>query len=195
MKRYIFVLLFHTLFVTAQEKVNVLEEVIVIAQQPPKYEIKKELKGKKYLTQLASRNISVVSTYHQKNTMNLVGMKFWCDASDLKMEEEIIFARPLLLSETMEIMLYSPQSFPLNNNTKEIIFSFSSNPIQLEENKTYFIGFEILDKNNTNKTIKVRALNKKKSYSLLKMNNSTDWIRQDNTPHGYSLDYELYFIK
>lgn len=195
MKQYTFILLFHTFFAVAQEQVESLKEVVVIGWQLPKYEVKKGLNGKKYTTKLMSKDISVVSTYHQKHTMNLVGMKFWCHTSDVKTEEEIVFVRPIILSETMEIMLHAPQIFPLNNSTKEIIFGFSSNPILLEKNKTYFIGFEVLDKNKTHKTIKVQMLNKKKSYSLLKMDNAADWLRQDNAPHGYSLDYELYFVK
>ncbi|MDO4229393.1 MAG: hypothetical protein Q4C98_06235 [Capnocytophaga sp.] len=178
-------------FLNAQQKVEILEEVVVIGQTPPKYDTQKELKGKKYFTQLTSENIFVVSNHYQKKASKLVGIKFVFDASDLK--ADAVFIRPVILFENMEEVLTLSKRFPLTETTKEVVFNFSEAPILLEENKNYLIGFEILDENKTRKTIKVMTAVQKGSYSLLKMSPSANWMRVDNDLRGYSLNYTLFF--
>lgn len=179
-------------FLNAQEKVEILDEVVIMGYHPPKYDAKRELKGKKYFTKLSSKDILIVSNHSQKKESYLVGIKFTFDASDLV--SDITFIRPLILYENMEEVFTLSKLFPLKNTTKEVIFNFSSNPILMEGKKNYFIGFEIIDKNRTYKTIKVKFVTSKESYSLMKMTPKSGWLRQDNDSRGYSLDYELFFI-
>ncbi|GIJ93772.1 hypothetical protein CAPN002_09900 [Capnocytophaga stomatis] len=193
MKRYLIFIFLGISFLNAQEKVEILDEVVIMGHQPPKYDAKKELKGKKYFTKLSSKDISVVSNHYQRKEGRLVGVKFTFDASDLV--SDVIFIRPLILFEDMEEVLVLTKQFPLKNTTKEVIFNFSSSPILLEEKKNYLIGFEIIDKNRTQKTIKVKFITNKGSYSLLKMAPNASWLRQDNYEKGYSLDYELFFTR
>ena len=95
--------------------------------------------------------------------------------------------------ESKNIAFSNTKQFSLKSTTKEVVFNFSSNPIPMERKKNYFIGFEIIDKNRTHKTIKVKFVTNKGSYSLMKMTQNSEWLRQDNDSKGYSLDYELFF--
>lgn len=190
MKKIFILLLFNFIFLNAQEKIEVLDEVVVMGQQLPKYNTKQKTKGHTYFTRLANNDIKMLSSHYQRKTGNLVGIKFVFDASELK--SDIVFVRPLILKEDMQEVIDSSKQFPLTETTKEIVFSFSTNPIKLQASTNYYIGFEILDKENTHKIIKIYAVNSKNTHSLIKT--TSNWFRQDNAPHGYSLYYELFFV-
>lgn len=193
MKKCLMLIFLYIGALTAQERVEKLGEVVVMGHQSPKHNTKKELKGKKYFTKLSSKDILVVSNHYQKKESRLVGIKFTFDASDLV--SDVIFIRPLILFENMEEITILPNEFPLKNTTQEVVFNFSSNPLLLKSKTNYLIGFEIIDKNRINKTIKVKFATTKGGYSLMKMNQNSGWLRQDNDSRGYSLDYELFFIE
>ena len=121
MKRYLILIFVGISFLlNAQEKVEVLDEVVVMGHQPPKYDTKKEFKGKKYFTKLSSKDIVVVSNHIQKKESYLVGVKFTFDTSDLVSDE--IFIRPLILSENMEEVFVLTKQFSLKSTTKEVVF-------------------------------------------------------------------------
>lgn len=194
MKKLIyFCIVFCCVVANAQDRIEVLEEVIVTKQLLPKHDFHKKFKGKKYFTFFLGSS-SIVSVHKNKKATDLVGFKLEIDASVLSSEDFVVF-RPVILFEDLSEVRSFKKEFRLEENTKEIIFSFSENPIALEENKNYLIGIEILDKNQTNKSIKIRALNQKGFYSMQKNYLKSDWLKQENSPHGYTLDYELFFRK
>ncbi|CEN52458.1 hypothetical protein [Capnocytophaga canis] len=192
MKKYIALLFLCVNILNAQEKIELLDEVVVMGQKLPKHATKKQLKGKKYFVTLSNHNVLVISNHYQKRANDLVGMKFVFDAVEL--QSDTVFVRPLLMTVNKEEIVVSSKHFPLDYETKEVIFNFLQ-AIPLKEKTNYLIGFEIVDKNRTKKVIKVQSVNTKGSYSLFKSSPTSDWWRQDNGSQGYSLDYELFFMK
>ena len=194
--RTLFVLLFlSTIVATAQEKILPLEEVVLVGQRVPTHHKQKAFRGKKYFTRLSSRNIAMVSSYTPSQDAKVSGVKFYFDTSQLETEQELLFIRPLFFSQTMQSLLPSSQTFVLNVHSREVVFDFSEQPITINANQNYFIGFEVLDEKNTYKVLGVRVVNQKGTYSLLKITGESHWLPERNANYGYTCDYVLYLQK
>lgn len=173
-------------FVSAQyqERVEILEEVVVMKQQTLEHDINKRFKGRKYFTYFHN-NQSLTSVYKNEEPVHLVGFKLEIDASGINPDDLMVF-RPVILFEDLSKVRSFEREFNIDENTKEVIFSFSKNPIKLEKGRTYFIGIEITSEGEAIQSIKIKALNKKGTYSMLKVHSSNQWFKQENSPYGYN---------
>lgn len=134
-----------------------------------------------------------MSIHRNKKTTDLAGFKLELDTSELSSDDLFLF-RPIILFEDLSEVRFFADEYQLDTSRKNIIFNFSKNPIRLENNKTYFLGIEIINKKESNKQIKTRALNKKGAYSMQKTHLNYKWFKQENVPYGYTLDYELFLV-
>lgn len=179
-------------------KFEILSEVLVKAKSMPKYDSSFKYKNiDKYYTDILGSNATFLSFYKHKicDACSLSALAFFIksnSASNLK-EYKV---KPLIYKKTKDTMVRLFENYDLlmiSDDEEKILIDLSKLALKLKKNEGYYIGFKLINSHIHSGKLKVRALNFKKSHSLLKKSPVDDWFILDNDKNGYTLDFELYF--
>jgi hypothetical protein len=178
-----------------ESKPESLKTIFLVAKKEPVHDLKYKRKAKKrYYTKVISSNAAIVSSYlHKVKKNKLIGISFYFNNKSLT-DNEYLYIRPLIIvfDNSSEINLIENSSvIDLGNETEKITIDLTDYNLSLKKNKIYFIGFQLIDKNEIVKTINTRVLNLKNEYCLIKGSPNHDWFKQDVQGEGFSLDFEL----
>jgi hypothetical protein len=106
-----------------------------------------------------------------------------------------VFVRPMLIrvnkkTNEWRFLLQTPKTLALKENNKSLMFDLSDFKIKFNDNFDYLIGFELIDRNNTEDKVLVYGGECKNANLYLRANPMSDREEVENL--NYSLDYKLY---
>ena len=178
-----------------KEKPILLDEILIISNQP-KSDIFFKLKTKKKrFFEFTSPGGSIVSPYvHKKQkSNNLSSVSFFFDNTKMQTDSDIKI-RLLIFSDdnTWIPIIESPTAFSLSSDKSEINIFFKNNTIKFEEGKKYLIGFELLNKDKIN-SVSVLSTSLKNSSSYFRAVPNSEFVQLEKEDPSFSLYYEIYF--
>lgn len=179
-----------------KRKINHLDEVIINAPDFRNLEkFTPKIKNKYTTSFISSGGAMLCSVDLKKKFKNdsLVGFKF-----KIRTRKNDVHARPLLVklnpkTNEWEFLLQTPKTLALKENNNSLRFDLSDFKIKFSEQFDYLIGFELIDRNNTEDKVLVYGGESKNANLYLKATPKSSWDRIQNL--NYSLDYTLYVKK
>jgi hypothetical protein len=179
-----------------KRKINHLDEVIINAPDVKNLEkFTPKIKNKYTTSFISSGGAMLCSVDLKKKFKNdsLVGFKF-----KIRTRKNDVHARPLLVklnpkTNEWEFLLQTPKTLALKENNNSLRFDLSDFKIKFSEQFDYLIGFELIDRNNTEDKVLVYGGESKNANLYLKATPKSSWNRIQNL--NYSLDYTLYVKK
>lgn len=181
-----------------KRKFETLDEIIVKVKKIPEYDSSFKFKSKKkYYTDIIGSNATFLSYYKNKTCKKCyLSTLVLFIKSDSTINLTDYRLKPLIFRKAKDSLINlfeNPDMLNISENDKEILIDFSRLSLKFNKNEEFYIGFKLISNDKYSNKLKVRALNFKKSHSLLKKSPVDDWFVLDNDRNGYTLDFELYF--
>jgi hypothetical protein len=180
------------------QKVEYLNEIIVKADKPIKFDYLFEYKKKNNFIKIMGSDASTISSYEHKKCKNCILKAFSFKFKiSLNNDNDYYLIRPLVMIKTKDSfkpLLNSNKLIKINNKSDVVNIDISKFNIKLEKNKKYFFGFTLLNKLDLKKAIKISIIKPRKVYTYIKASPTKKWYKLQNKK-GFSLDLKLYFEK
>lgn len=173
-------------------------ETVYISSKKAEYSCKRIVPSKrKNYTRSINSGTAYVSYYnHSKyGNCNLNSVLFYFDNSSLITNKKI-YIRPLIYevqNENMIPLIETPYAILLNPSQDNVLINLTNAEIRFEDNKEYLIGFEVINRDDSEKIISFRLANHRNNYTLFRANPTVPWYDFRVDGGRFSLDYEIYF--
>lgn len=147
-----------------------------------------------YKTSYFGIDSSILAAYDHKKcrSCQLKAIKFYFDTSKFE-EEDVYYIRLLLFDSKMQAIITSPNAIELTKGKTEILFDLSAdNPIELDKNSVYYIGYDVIGDFKNMKDFGHRGVQIRKGSSKTRRTPLHPW---HTTIVNHSIGYKIYFNK